>query len=111
MGLFGSSSKSSTVNESQDISGGAQDEAINVSAGGNVNYTDGNAIQNSFDLAMTALNNQQKTAEGALGLNASSLVFAEKVKNPLGDNVKKLGLYFAVATVIIFVAATQFTKK
>lgn len=105
---FSSSSETRNIDESRTVEGGAQDGSTSVVGGGAVTVTDGNAIQNMFQVTMAALKNQQKIADDALGLNESSLAFAEKVKNPLGDNVKRLGLYFTVATVIVFVAAVQF---
>ncbi len=119
MGFFDSKSSSNVETNTQNQSSGAQDEAVSIVSGGEVNFTDGNAIQNMFSVTMTALENQQKTAEDALGLNSSamafnnktlnkSLSFAEGIKNPSSDNLKKIGLYFAVATVLVVVAASQF---
>ena len=110
MGFFDSKSETTVKNETNNQSSGAQDQATSISSGGNVQITDGDAIQNMFQVTMAALNGQQQAAENALGLNETSLKFASSVKNPLGDNVKKLGLYFAVATVVVVVAAMALPK-
>ncbi len=108
---FSSSSSTKNIDESRNVEGGAQDGSTSIVGGGSVSVVDGNAIQNMFSVTMAALEGQQLAAESALALNSNSLKFAEKVKNPLGDNVKKLGLYFAVGTVIIFVVATQLGRN
>ena len=110
MGFFDSDSQTDIKNETNNQSSGAQDKATSISSGGDVTVTDGDAIQSMFEVTMAAMNGQQQAAENALGLNQKSLDFAESVKNPLGDNVKKLGLYFAVGTVLIFVVATVMPK-
>jgi len=127
MGLFGSSSSSKTENNTQNVSGGAQDGALSIVAAGDANYsysptsnvtknvTDADAINNMFKVTMAALDNQQKTAEDALGLNArtidsnnqaldKSLNFVESVKNPDSSNYQKTILYFTVAAVVIVIA-------
>lgn len=114
MGFFDSSSSSNTTNKTQNVSGGAQDGALSIVSSGDADYsytsnvTDGNAIQNMFDVTIKALSNQQALAENALGLNTKaldkSLNFVESVKSPDSQNLKKIGLYFAVATVLIVIA-------